>query len=89
MKRKNIIIVLVAIWIALFSIDFFRVKSGNEPFFAIRVPMDTKVNHVGLLYVYRQEIKIGVSEPIKISEHVDLGLWFLPGLEVYSTFSNN
>ena len=89
MKKKKIfiVVVIILIWISVFSVDLLKAKSGTEPIFTAQFNSNSKNYYVGLFYVYKQDFSIAPSQPFEVSDHVELAPWFLPGVEVYS-YSN-
>lgn len=86
MKKKKFFIgvVILFLWISVFSVDLIKAKTGKEPIFTAYFNSNSKNYYVGLFYVYKQDFSIAPSQPFEISGHVELAPWFLPGIEVYA-----
>ena len=79
-KKKNIwlvIFVLLIISIILGTIDYTRIKYGEDPIFMIRITNGDKQIHHYIGFGYRVERKVGVSyhQPFVNSEYVRFGPW--------------
>lgn len=79
-KKKNIwlvVFVLLIISIILGTIDYTRIKYGEDPIFMIRITKGDKQIHHYLGFGYRVERKVGVSyhQPFVNSEYVRFGPW--------------
>ena len=79
-KKKNIWLVtfvLLIISIILGTIDYTRIKYGEDPIFMIRITNGDKQIHHYIGFGYRVERKVGVSyhQPFVNSEYVRFGPW--------------
>ena len=83
-KRFIIVIVILLVWISMFSVDLKRVKEGINPIFTVHYNHKFRNYYVGLFYVYKQDFTIAPSQPFNTSPHVEIAPWLLPGIEVYS-----
>lgn len=79
-KKKNIwifVFVLIIISFILGTIDYTRIKYGEDPLFMIRITKGEKTIHHYIGFGYRVERKVGVShhQPFINSEYVRFGPW--------------
>lgn len=100
MKKKNKLWLLVAIAVIMVSlifgiIDFSKAKNGEPPLFAFEgLPTETTdlqgnstyyaTNYIGVLYYLSEDVSISPTQPFSSSPSVKMGIWFFPGIEVYS-----
>ncbi len=76
-KASAVILIIVLLWVAAFSVDYISAAAGNKPVFCVRTD---ETNYIGLGYSY-------LMYPHIITGKQEFALYFL-GLEVKSTFTN-
>ena len=59
MKKINLLIIIILVFIAFATIDYFRIKSDNFPIFAINIVnnKNNKQIFIGPLYIVKREYK--------------------------------
>lgn len=80
MKRKKIIIsIILIIWFAFFTTDFYLAKGNKQPIFAIPVTMykdGGSTEYYGLGYKVIKYVNLTVERGPEIVK-VDFGTWFM------------
>ena len=81
MKKKNLIIIIIAIGTSLIThyIDSARVRNAVEPKYTIKIVSDSghKVTYWGLGYKVIRYTTVSQNEPYKNNRGVKYGSWFM------------
>lgn len=89
MKKKLLIIACILISISILSaaFDFSRVHGGQEPVFVWARYNGASKEYLGLFYYFSEEVSISPTQPLSHSASVKMGIWFIPGIQVYSSLN--